>query len=113
MCFYAQAHIFALTMMEWKPDARYFIQSYLLGAVSTQASLFHFPSISGSWHAAEFDGWSAMTAESSNLVPGFETQVSGVLPPILRSMLAIHPTQWLTLLVIRMAGLCSMAMVIR
>jgi hypothetical protein len=54
-----------------------------------------------------------MTAESSNLVPGFETEVSGVLPPILRSMLVIHPAEWLTLLVIRMAGLCSMAMVIR
>jgi hypothetical protein len=54
-----------------------------------------------------------MTAESSNLVPFFETEVSGVLPPILRSMLVIHLAQWLTLLVIRMARLCSMAMVIR
>jgi hypothetical protein len=54
-----------------------------------------------------------MADESSNLVPGFEIKVSGVLPPLLRSMLVIHPAQWLTLLVIRMAGLCSMAMVIR
>jgi hypothetical protein len=39
----------------------------------TKLVSFIFSSISGSWHAAEFDGWSALTAESSNPTPGFET----------------------------------------
>jgi hypothetical protein len=44
-----------------------------LAQCQTKLVSFIFSSISGSWHAAEFDGWSALTAESSNPTPGFET----------------------------------------
>ncbi|GJN32691.1 hypothetical protein PR202_gb21213 [Eleusine coracana subsp. coracana] len=37
----------------------------------TNLVLFIFSSISGSWHAVEFDVWRALTAESSNPAPGF------------------------------------------
>ncbi|GJN11396.1 hypothetical protein PR202_ga29583 [Eleusine coracana subsp. coracana] len=37
----------------------------------TNLVLFIFSSIGGSWHAAEFDVWRALAAESSNPAPGF------------------------------------------
>ncbi|CAN6219195.1 unnamed protein product [Urochloa humidicola] len=47
-----------------------------LAQCKSKLVVFVFSSGSGQWHASEFDGWSALTAETSNPDPGFESELS-------------------------------------
>ncbi|CAN6205716.1 unnamed protein product [Urochloa humidicola] len=47
-----------------------------LAQCTSKLVVFVFSSVSGQWHASEFDGWRALTAETGNPDPGFESELS-------------------------------------